>query len=225
MILEGLKSRPNLSQCSSYLQHFFLILPSPMAAPLTRNLPKDFLWGFATGMSLFLVHARRKERRGSDLWASVPSTPRCRNTNGIFPQLPFKLRGLRTLMDEESQYGTTLRRCQARRWTERMARQRQIRTAYGKKILLYQLIMASSPTASRYLGLGSYPSEDATIPSTPTGSNSTRNSSTGYLQTVSSHLWYALAFDEDLFEYAHMSTRLSIIGIFPKPFMTDTVAG
>jgi len=44
-----------------------------MVAPLTRKLPKDFLWGFATGMSPFLVRAKRKERRGSDVRASVPS--------------------------------------------------------------------------------------------------------------------------------------------------------
>jgi len=92
-----------------------------MDAPATRKLPKDFLWGFATGMSPFPARARREEGRGTvDVPASVLRP--FRKSNGILSQPPFKLRGLQTLMDEESQYGMTLRRHRARHWTERMAR-------------------------------------------------------------------------------------------------------
>ena len=110
-----------------------------MAATATRKLPKDFLWGFATGMSPFPVRARREERRGIRLMGGVQTSrlPYYWKSNGILSQPPFKSRGLRTLMDEESQYGTTLRRHQARRWTERMARWQRTRTAYGRKILPY----------------------------------------------------------------------------------------
>jgi hypothetical protein len=58
-----------------------------MAAPATRKLPKDFLWGFATGMSPFPARVRREEGRGTQLMSRLPYYAPFGNLTAFFRSL------------------------------------------------------------------------------------------------------------------------------------------